>query len=254
MEQESFYINNRFFTDPATNVVKEISGESETHLEPRLMLLLCLLSKNVGKVVSREYLIKEIWNDYGGADEGLTQAISFLRRIIGDKNKKIIETVPKKGYILHATITRNFNEKTIEIIKKKSHLHVFGIFLMLIIILISGYLLLNKPAIKSISKSVNEISSSDRKVNNTDSIKNKDIQVNFPDLKKGDDENYLNTISTKDSKGVTYRLVLIGDRRPVFYVNGKLITGDIPDKFAILIDRLSKELWARQNKARDSIK
>ena len=89
MEHESFYINNRFFTDPATNIVKEIKGANETRLEPRLMLLLCLLTQNEGKVVSREFLIKEIWNDYGGADEGLTQAISFLRKVIGDQKKEM---------------------------------------------------------------------------------------------------------------------------------------------------------------------
>jgi hypothetical protein len=60
---------------------------------------------SVNQLITRETLIKEVWNDYGGGDEGLNQAISFLRKLFGDTNKKIIETVPTKGYILRAVIS-----------------------------------------------------------------------------------------------------------------------------------------------------
>jgi hypothetical protein len=54
----------------------------------------------------RGYLFaREIWDDYGNADEGLTLAISHLRRQLQDDTKVLIETVPKKGYVLHAEIT-----------------------------------------------------------------------------------------------------------------------------------------------------
>jgi len=247
MEHESFYINNRFFTDPATNTVKEIKGANETRLEPRLMLLLCLLTQNEGKVVSREFLIKEIWNDYGGADEGLTQAISFLRKVIGDQKKEIIETVPKKGYILHATISRNINEETVEIEKTKRTFYKYFIALFVLVVLISGYFIFQKPFSKTNSLPLQVTSPAD-------TIENKDKSVSFPDLKKGEEENYLNTITTVDTTGVKYKLVMIGDRRPKFYINDKLITGEVLEKYTLLIDKLSKELWARQSKSQSSIK
>ena len=78
---------------------------TETRLEPRLMKLLCLLAAQPEQLVTRDRIIKEIWNDYGGADEGLNQAISFLRKTLHDAGKELIKTVPKKGYILHATVT-----------------------------------------------------------------------------------------------------------------------------------------------------
>ncbi len=243
MELESFYINNRFFTDPATNIVKEIKGTNETRLEPRLMLLLCILSKNEGKVVSREYLIKEIWNDYGGADEGLTQAISFLRKVIGDQNKEIIETVPKKGYILHATISKNINEEELTIEKTKRSFYKYVISMLVLAVLIVGYFLLKKPFSKTSSLPLQVTSPAD-------TVENKDKSVSFPDLSKGEEENYLNTIITTDDNGVKYKLVLIGDRRPKFYVNGKLITGEVLEKYTLLIDKLSKELWARQSESK----
>lgn len=99
---DKFILNNRFVVDPSRNLVNDKDTEIEIHLEPRLMKLLCLFCSNTGNLLSRDYIYKEIWNNYGGADEGLTQAISFLRKALSDKDKKIIETIPKKGYILHA--------------------------------------------------------------------------------------------------------------------------------------------------------
>jgi len=247
MEHESFYINNRFFTDPATNIVKEIKGTNEIRLEPRLMLLLCLLSQNEGKVVSREFLIKEIWNDYGGADEGLTQAISFLRKVIGDKKKEIIETIPKKGYILHATISRNLNEETVEIEKTRRTNYKYLIIILVIAVFISGYFIYRKPFSHTSLQHLQGTSPSDTN-------ENKDKNISFPDLNKGEEESYLNTITTVDTNGVKYKLFLIGDRRPKFYVNDKLITGEKLEKYTLLIDKLSKELWSRQSKNQTSVK
>ena len=68
------------------------------------MKLLCLLVDNQGKLVTREEIIEKIWNGYGGGDEGLTQAISFLRKALNDTNKQIIETVPKGGYIFRGNV------------------------------------------------------------------------------------------------------------------------------------------------------
>ena len=95
---EDFRINNAFTVMPGKNMVNEV------RLEPRLMKLLCLLAENPRQVISREKIIETIWQGYGGGDEGLTQAISFLRKLFNDHEKKIIETVPKAGYIFHADV------------------------------------------------------------------------------------------------------------------------------------------------------
>lgn len=71
-----------------------------TKVEPRIMHVLKILMDHSPKVVSREKLISEVWNDYGGADDALNQSISHLRKLLNDTNKedRIIETVVKKGY------------------------------------------------------------------------------------------------------------------------------------------------------------
>lgn len=98
MPDSVFIINNRFEVNPGKHEVLDTVTNQCNHLEPRLMRLLCLLVEQRGKVVSRELIIRDIWNDYPGANDGLNQAISFLRKELADNNKEIIKTLPKAGY------------------------------------------------------------------------------------------------------------------------------------------------------------
>lgn len=111
MKDTPFLINEQFYVDPALGLVIAQDTGVEIRLEPRLMHLLCLLSASHGKLVNRELLTREVWDDYGNADEGLTQAISYLRKILNDGSKKLIETVPKKGYVLNAEIKTDIRRK-----------------------------------------------------------------------------------------------------------------------------------------------
>src|SRR5690242_21266964 len=98
-DSQEFFINNRFLINSALNQVQDVSGAGKTRLEPRVMQVLAILAANSEKIVTREELIKQVWNDYGGADEALTQAISVLRKVLDDPSKETIKTIPKKGYL-----------------------------------------------------------------------------------------------------------------------------------------------------------
>ena len=69
-------------------------------LEPRLAGLLSVLAQQAGETISRSDLLELVW-DEDGSDEALTQAVSRLRRGLGDKS--LIETVPRIGYRLTQT-------------------------------------------------------------------------------------------------------------------------------------------------------
>lgn len=90
-----------FLVDPDRNVVAGPGG-AETHLEPKVMQVLCALARRQGEVVSRQALMDECWGMEGGADEGVTRAISKLRKELRDSPAapQIIETIPKRGYRL----------------------------------------------------------------------------------------------------------------------------------------------------------
>src|SRR5215213_2709067 len=104
IDQKDFIIASRYQISPALNLVSDTLLQTEVRVELRLMNLLCILSRHAGQLVTREQLVKEIWDDYRGGDEGLTHAISCLRKLLNDPSKELIETIPKKGYILHTGI------------------------------------------------------------------------------------------------------------------------------------------------------
>ena len=66
-------------------------------LEPRLCGVLALLVQRGSTTITRDEFLETVW-DNEGSDEALTQAISRLRKLLGDP--AFIETVPRIGYRL----------------------------------------------------------------------------------------------------------------------------------------------------------
>jgi pimeloyl-ACP methyl ester carboxylesterase/DNA-binding winged helix-turn-helix (wHTH) protein len=74
-------------------------GVKNIPLAPKVFDTLLLLVENAGRILSKERMLKEIWEDSFVEENNLAQNISYLRRILGEtKDKKFIETVPKFGY------------------------------------------------------------------------------------------------------------------------------------------------------------
>jgi DNA-binding winged helix-turn-helix (wHTH) protein len=73
-----------------------------TRLEPRLAGVLAVLVQHAGATLSRDELLTLAW-EADASDEALTQAISRLRKLLGDR--KAIETIPRIGYRLTAPVT-----------------------------------------------------------------------------------------------------------------------------------------------------
>jgi len=72
-------------------------GDKLIQLEPRLCGVLALLVQRGRTIITRDEFLDTVW-DSDGSDEALTQAISRLRKILGDSN--LIETLPRIGYRL----------------------------------------------------------------------------------------------------------------------------------------------------------
>jgi DNA-binding winged helix-turn-helix (wHTH) protein len=144
MSKTRFLINNRFFVDPDLKYFQDKELLTEQRLEPRLINVLCVLTSRANQLVTRGELVKEIWNDYGGGDEALNQAISFLRKLLHDHNKEIIETIPKKGYILHGDVSNIVEPEILEdtgAVKKWSKKKIYWLSgLLFFLILISCFI------------------------------------------------------------------------------------------------------------------
>lgn len=92
---------------PTLNI---ISGKGTTaHLEPKVMEVLVCLADHAGEAVSKEELVQTVWPDTFVSDDALKRCIFELRRVFDDdaREPSIIETIPKRGYRLIATIDRS---------------------------------------------------------------------------------------------------------------------------------------------------
>lgn len=76
--------------------------ETVIRLEKRVMAVLMHLIDADGQVVAKDALIDKVWHGASVSDHSVANAISDLRKALGDdrKNPIYIETIPKRGYRL----------------------------------------------------------------------------------------------------------------------------------------------------------
>src|SRR5580692_3825002 len=84
--------------DPAEHLL--LRNGSAVPLGPKIFDTLLLLVENAGRLVSKEEFMRRVWADSFVEDLVLTQNISQLRKILGNGEQPVIETVPKRGYRL----------------------------------------------------------------------------------------------------------------------------------------------------------
>ncbi len=143
MYETVFILNNRYKVDRPKNEILDTQAGQIHQVEFRLMELLCILAGNAGSVVTRKKIIGELWHDYPGGNESLNQAISYLRKILEDDKKNIIQTVPKRGYKLTADISTENEAVTIKNNRKRKKLFVQALILFVILVIALLYFVNN---------------------------------------------------------------------------------------------------------------
>jgi DNA-binding winged helix-turn-helix (wHTH) protein len=99
----------RFTVDPLEGTVAGPGGT--VRLEPKVMEVLGVLSRNPGRVVTRDELLNTVWPDVVVTEHTLSRCIYQLRHEVGKIAKapgqadfNPIETLPKRGYRLLADL------------------------------------------------------------------------------------------------------------------------------------------------------
>ena len=82
-------------------------GSESVHLEPKTIEVLLCLTRRAGEVVTKQEILDTVWPDTFVEEVALARCISELRKILGDNAKApvFIETIPKRGYRLVATVS-----------------------------------------------------------------------------------------------------------------------------------------------------
>ncbi len=86
--------------EPSLNQIT-INGK-RWRVPKRDMDVLHFLMRHETRVISRDTLLNEVWDDVIVTDDAVTLSISRLRKAFGDdpRNPRVIETIPKRGYRL----------------------------------------------------------------------------------------------------------------------------------------------------------
>ena len=88
-----------FVIDLAREELRTTKGE-HVDLRPRSFAVLRLLAAHVGRLVTKEEIMDQVWEDAAVTEDLLTQCIADIRRAIGDEERRIVRTVPRRGYLL----------------------------------------------------------------------------------------------------------------------------------------------------------
>jgi DNA-binding winged helix-turn-helix (wHTH) protein len=75
-------------------------GERNIDLRPKAFEVLRHLAENAGRLVSKAELHDAVWGRVAVSDDSLVQCIRELRQKLGDADRGLIKTVPRRGYLL----------------------------------------------------------------------------------------------------------------------------------------------------------
>src|SRR6185312_11928488 len=84
-----------------------VAAGREVELRPKCFDVLRHLLENGNRLISKEELIAAAWSQAVVTDESLARCISDVRAAIADHEHKIIKTVPRRGYVFTADVTRH---------------------------------------------------------------------------------------------------------------------------------------------------
>jgi TolB-like protein/DNA-binding winged helix-turn-helix (wHTH) protein/Tfp pilus assembly protein PilF len=69
-------------------------------LRPQAYEVLRVLALNAGRLVIKEELFASVWSGVVVTDDSLVQAISDIRHALGEAGRRLVKTIPRRGYML----------------------------------------------------------------------------------------------------------------------------------------------------------
>ena len=81
------------------------SAGAHVELRPRSFAVLRLLIENAGRLVHKDEIMDAVWDDAIVTEDSLTQCIADIRHALRDKDRRIVRTVPRRGYSFVAAVT-----------------------------------------------------------------------------------------------------------------------------------------------------
>ncbi|MEM7503212.1 MAG: winged helix-turn-helix domain-containing protein [Pseudomonadota bacterium] len=74
-------------------------------LRPKTYAVLDYFVDHPKRLISKEELIEAVWPDTVVSDDSVTHCIVEIRKALGDTERRLVKTVPKRGFTFDATVT-----------------------------------------------------------------------------------------------------------------------------------------------------
>lgn len=91
-----------FVLDPNRGTLSR--GDEPLKLRPRTFQLLSYFIAHPQRLCSKNELIEAVWGPVEVTDDALTQCVVELRRVLGDDERIVLKTVPRRGYMLDVAV------------------------------------------------------------------------------------------------------------------------------------------------------
>ena len=101
----SAYRFDRFTFDLPRGTLLAADG-TEVSLRPKSLALLGHLVARAGHVVGRAELLAAVWPGLHVTDDSIAQCVKEIRRALGDEGHRLLRTLPRRGYVLAASVSR----------------------------------------------------------------------------------------------------------------------------------------------------
>jgi TolB-like protein/Flp pilus assembly protein TadD len=98
----TYLLFDRFALDLTRGCLR--AGDRDIELRRKVFEVLRHLAENAGRLVPKQELIDAVWPTVAVGDESLVQCIRELRNKLGDDDHRLIKLVPRRGYLLNATL------------------------------------------------------------------------------------------------------------------------------------------------------
>ena len=80
-------------------------GSNEVWLRPKSLAVLRYLAENAGRLILKDEIFAALWPDAPVTDDSLVQCIGEVRRALGDRYRRFVRTIPRKGYLFDAEVS-----------------------------------------------------------------------------------------------------------------------------------------------------
>jgi DNA-binding winged helix-turn-helix (wHTH) protein len=96
----------RLGTSGAKAAVESAEQPAAVQVERKVMEVLVCLARSPGRVVTKDELVREVWDGRFVSDDVVWRSVRELRRALGDETRapRYIETIPRRGYRLLAAV------------------------------------------------------------------------------------------------------------------------------------------------------